>query len=560
MCPDELSLMVFADNERPFEPGLDVAAHVGGCRRCAALVELLRSETRALHEGIAAREWAPDGVTAAAGPSVVLISVPPAAERSDLREVVGAMAIVVGAVRLGLDALTQWSTVVLPDWLNPFMADGRLNTLSNLAWYVVERGGTMGSSMALLATLSAMGVLGWAGLTTVTRARRQAGPGTALIAGVLLAATAAPANALEIRRGQSPAGVTVASGDTVDDTLIAMGDEIVVEGTVTGDLVALGRSVRIRGTVRGNLFTFARQVDVSGSVGGSLFLFGQTLRAGGDATGNLTAFGQTVTLDGTAAIAGNVTTFSETATIDGTIGRDVTSFGQRLQLDGAVRRQVLFYGRQVDVRPTARIDGRLTAHVDSRENVQVAAGAIVAGGTDVRVDDARLRPNRYASVGFYVRQAIRVAAAFVAGWLLLWLVPALGRAPVGSGRSLAGAALIGAIALVATPVLAVAVGITLVGLPVALTALMLWLVLLYLAKIVLAARVGRHLVGRTDQEYRVAPTLLLGLVLMVIVINLPFVGGLLNLVLTITGLGILVAELRRWTLSIMSRERAAPAA
>ena len=87
-------------------------------------------------------------------------------------------------------------------------------------------------------------------------------------------------------------------------------------------------------------------------------------------------------------------------------------------------------------------------------------------------------------------------------------------------------------------------GLTLIGLPLALVLLVLWCLGLYLAKIVLAAFLGRSILSAPDTP--VALALLAGLVLILLSINLPYVGGLVNIILTLVGLGaILLVAYRR---------------
>jgi cytoskeletal protein CcmA (bactofilin family) len=548
-CPDELTVMMFADGEVDDGRRREIQAHLVACARCSTLAASLRSETAILRSLLRdvddADARAAEPTAAGAADLSVSGAVPSQHTPTRAHAVAAGGAAVLGAslLRMGVDAAAEWSALVLPDWVNPLHAEGRTNAAVNVAWYLVQEGGTVMSSAATTASLFALAVLGLvAASRTATRLRAR---GLVVLCGlVVLGGLAAPAGAVEIRRAQN-GDVTIAAGETIDDTLIAMGDEIDVLGTVTGDLVLLGRRARVRGTVGGNVFAFARAVDIQGTVTGSLFLFGQTLTARGPVRGNLTAVGQTVTAAGTSRVEGNATTFSETATIEGPVGRDVTSFGRRLQIGGTVGRRVTFYGEQIDVRPGARIEGALIASVSNRENVRVDAGATVVGPTNVRIDVDEPSPSRYATAGYYVRQAIRLAAAFVAGWLFFWLVPSMARIPFERGGALLVAAAVGAITIVATPVLAVALGITLVGLPVALFGLMVWLVLLYLAKIVLALHLGRLVLGSAEPGERLVAALLVGLVLVLVAVNLPYVGGLLNVLLTLTGLGVLVGEIRR---------------
>ena len=88
--------------------------------------------------------------------------------------------------------------------------------------------------------------------------------------------------------------------------------------------------------------------------------------------------------------------------------------------------------------------------------------------------------------------------------------------------------------------MAVLVALTLVGLPLSFIAVAAWLLGLYLAKILVGAVVGRMLLSQSDS---LGWTLLVGIAVVIVAVNLPFIGGIINFVLTVVGLGLLVQYL-----------------
>ncbi|HET9358916.1 MAG TPA: zf-HC2 domain-containing protein [Vicinamibacterales bacterium] len=531
-CCDELTLMMYADGELEDGPRREVGVHVDQCRRCASLLAALHGESRVV--AIAVR----DEDTASAA---VARPVPGRQTSAALRVAAAAASVALGAalLRFLVESAGLAPLAALPDWLNPLSSQGQSNLLFNTAAYLVLEGDLIMSLVMGSASVLALAVLA---LSFAPAAGRLARGRSVLASLVLLSVLlpAAAADALEVRRAERT--LTIASDQTIDDTVIAAAETVEVDGTITGDLIAVGRRVRVRGMVRGNLITAAQNIEIEGTVDGSVLQFGQTVTNRGQTGGNLYAFGQTITTPGVARVGGNVTVFSETATIEGSVGHDVTSFGRQLDLGGSVGRRVNAYGDRVDIRSSARIDGGLTAHVANRENVRVDPGATVGGET--RIDVTEPSPSRFATSSFYVRQVIRLAAAFIAGWIFFRLVPRAAAITLGTGGAALTALGIGAVAACATPVLAIVVGITIVGLPIAVFAVLLWIVLLYLAKIVIALLVGRALVGASARG--IATALLAGLVLVIVAVNLPYVGGLVSLLLTVTGLGVLVVEASRW--------------
>ena len=106
---------------------------------------------------------------------------------------------------------------------------------------------------------------------------RYSQPGLRLL--IMLLALSLPGFALERRHSEF---VTVGANETIDDTLLATGNIVRVEGIVNGDLMVFGRSVEVRGAVKGDLISFANRTLVSGTRGRQhlqLFAFARPGRA-----------------------------------------------------------------------------------------------------------------------------------------------------------------------------------------------------------------------------------------------------------------------------------------
>jgi hypothetical protein len=252
-----------------------------------------------------------------------------------------------------------------------------------------------------------------------------------------------------------------------------------------------------------------------------------------------------------ADINGNAVAAANSVNFAGSLGVDLTTFARELVLRGNVQRNVEARGATVTVLPPARVGGNLTAHVEDPASVHVTPGTVI-GAVDTQVDErfgARSeRANKYLTVGFYVRQVVRLGAAFVTGLLLFWLFPGLQTLSLASGAAALRAAGIGLVAAVTLPAIVFIACITVIGIPIGIMVAALWALGLYFAKTLVAQLIGRQLFKSRDAALpHYAATLLAGLVLVLIAVNLPWIGWLAGLVLTLIGLGMLVAYLsERW--------------
>lgn len=550
-CPDEATLMMLADGELGGSAAVPVREHVARCARCRTLLADLSAERSLLAEAL--REGALDD--AAAVPAEPGTTAAPAASCGrwrDLAPLAAAVFLVAGVAASAAGAASIGSALPL-DWINPFHPSGRLTwlfTATTLGLTALQNGGavlaTLASSVSQAATVLLLMLVVLAG----ARASRRVAV-TGLLA-VLLAAVAGPAQAIVVR--QATGDVVVPAGETVDDTLIAGGERIVIEGTVTGDVIVAGGRIEIHGIVHGNLVAWSQYIEVDGEVGESVFASGQDISVRGSVGGSLYAFGQFVrVLDG-GRIEGSIASSSQGLTIDGVVDRGILAGTYRLELDGVVQRDVLAQAGRITVGPNARVAGTLTARVGDADDLRIDPAATLGSEPEVRLSSGESAPSRYLTGSFYLWQAVWLLAAFLAGWLLLWVAPGAAEVEFTNPATALRTLGIGFLCVVATPVAAIVAGVTLVGLPVALVAVALWALAIYLAKIPVALFLGRTILGPRGSGGGPPLALLAGLLAVFVAVNLPFVGWIVNLALTLIGVGGLFA----WSVAACRGGSAAP--
>jgi cytoskeletal protein CcmA (bactofilin family) len=100
--------------------------------------------------------------------------------------------------------------------------------------------------------------------------------------------------AVDIRRGSD---VVVAAGETVDDDLIAAGQNLTIAGHITGDLYTGAQTVLVSGTIDGDLIGGAQSVTVDGTVRGSIRAAGAQVTINGTVGRNVSTFAQRITIN-----------------------------------------------------------------------------------------------------------------------------------------------------------------------------------------------------------------------------------------------------------------------
>jgi cytoskeletal protein CcmA (bactofilin family) len=526
ICPTELQCSTYADGELPENEARLVAEHLESCGTCRRLVDALCAEREVLVRCFQDTEFLEfeleDSETAPAATGLGI---------SFWQFAVGLVAIA-ALIRPVFDFLAAFEWPDNLDWLNPFSSSGQITLLFSTATYVVPQ--IIASAGSVLNALSFIVFAALMIAMFMMLVRRSVMTGAVLSVIALVTVFSSSSYAFDVRRSNQP--VTIPPGETIDDTLVVLGDSVDIDGTVSGDLIALARRVSIRGTVKGSVFSLAQQLEIEGTVEGTVIGGARSIQASGQITRNLYAFGQDVMITSKGHVEGNAATFSAISNIDGAIGRDLVDFSATTSIHGDIAHNVLARAQTVSVLAPAHIGGNLTAHVQRKENLHVDVGSKVDGTTNIEFTTPR--PSRYATLSFYIWQCIWLVAAFLTGMVTFWVFPSLARLSLDTSQALLIAAGLGFLGLVVPPIAAIIISITLIGLPLGLIMLAAWIVAGYLAKIVIAVFLGRSmLASREVQAPALALTLLAGLVPIYIAINLPYVGGLISFVLILLGLG-----------------------
>jgi cytoskeletal protein CcmA (bactofilin family) len=423
-------------------------------------------------------------------------------------------------------------------WLNPLSLSGRSNLVLDLSYYFAHGGVAMLEDYAAVVGSTLLLLLLGGSALLLGRGGRLHQPGLRLL--VVLLALSLPGFALERRHGEF---VTVAANETVNDTLVASGNIVRVDGVVNGDLLAFGGSVEVRGTVKGDLVSFARRTVVSGTVEGNIYSASHSLDLDGQLGRSIYAVAQSLRVNDQGRVGHGMMVAAGDVSLEGEVNRSVTMYAGSADVTGSVGRDLAMTGDSLTLAGASRIGGGLTARVRRLKNVQIADGATIAGARDIQV---RARQSRFTRPRFYFYQAVRLAAAMLVGWLGLVLFPGFFRASahtVGSGWRSFG---LGLAVLAGVPVAVVVAAITLVGIPVSLMLLAAYLAAIYLAKVWVGAFLGQILLkpaGAAKSDWLLG--LLLGLLILTVAGFVPYLGGLVRFGVLCLGLGAFAAQLYR---------------
>ncbi|WP_435155732.1 bactofilin family protein [Haladaptatus sp. DFWS20] len=323
---------------------------------------------------------------------------------------------------------------------------------------------------------------------------------------LLLATVPATVTAEQTRTGGT---VVIEQGETVNDDLTATAGNVVIRGTINGDLTAFAGNVLIArtGTVSGDMSALAGNVRIEGNV-----------------TGNVESGGGNFVLARTGTVGGSLEGSAGYTLLAGTVSGDTQITSETLR-----------------VAETATINGNL---VYDAETFERAPGATIEG--TVRQDEsmADVGPAPVPRVPNWVGTLYGFLVNLLLGVVLLAVFPAFsdGVAERARGEPLLSAG-VGLLLLILVPLMLVLFAITIIGIPISLLGAFLFIILLWVGTVYGSFTVGVWLLSLADEVNRWL-ALLVGLLVVAVINQIPILGGLIQFIVLLLGLGALAMSVR----------------
>jgi len=346
---------------------------------------------------------------------------------------------------------------------------------------------------------------------------------------VLLLIFSSPASAFKAIE----AGDTVTIDEVIDDDIYVAGDNIIIKGTVLGDVFAVGGLVEITGNVTGDVMVGAGDVIINGNVGDDVRVGAGTLTVNGVIGDDLLAGTGELVVSDDASIGGDVVIGSGQAVFRGDVGGNVSGGSGDMTLAGYVGGDVDMDVDKLNVLPSAHINGNL--RYSSPNEATIPSGIVME---DIDFTREEMRKEDRVKTSSLVWWIISYLSLLIIGLISLSLFPdrtiAISQTiPVVPLRNLAVGLLIAVGAFVGSILLL----ITVIGIPAGILLLFTIIYVLYAARLYFGLWVGKLAFSKLGVDSRPWMEMTLGLLLLFILTSLPWIGGLLQLVVTLIAIG-----------------------
>lgn len=334
------------------------------------------------------------------------------------------------------------------------------------------------------------------------------------------------------------AGDTVIIDETVEDDIYLAGNKLIVSGTVLGDVVATGGTVEIHGNISGDLIVAAGEVVIDGKIGDDVRVACGNLEIDGQVGDDLLVTAGTITTTSTTNVGGDTAIRSGDANIAGNFGGEMDISAGDLVFSGNVKGNAMMEASDLIIQPDSSIKGNL--EYSSPGETTVPAGIvgekIISESTEQR-EDAFDGERVFNMIAFLGKVAYYLLL-FVLGVISILVFPDKTEEIVKhiQERPFKNIA-VGFLVLVGTILGSLVLMITIIGAPIALFLILLLIIVLMIAKIYTAMWIGEVTLRKAGFEYKPWTILAFGLFLILVLTELPYVGGIISLLATLVAMG-----------------------
>ncbi len=327
--------------------------------------------------------------------------------------------------------------------------------------------------------------------------------------------------------------VRIQIGDTISVQVITGAEWIEVEGHIVNDLYAFGKQITIDGSVGDDAVLFGEVITIRGSVGDMVAGAGRTIVIDGEIGGDLIMAAKEIRFTENAHVRGNVSAGAETIYFNGNrIDGAVRLAAKRANLDGEAGGHVLIYSNDV-VFGNAYRDGGRTRIVSTEPLYRDNLGNIPPN-LELEVRQPGIFPVLMFQIWFYL-------SLLVTGIVLLTLFfPTASDLQRFSTERFWMNILTGFGMFILIPLAIILLIILVLTIPLAVILSVLYGLTLFISYLMVAMILGFQFVTWFVADPKKSTyywSLVLGLILIAVLNNVPFIGGLFSILLLFFGIG-----------------------
>lgn len=323
-----------------------------------------------------------------------------------------------------------------------------------------------------------------------------------------------------------------------DVETLATGDTIDIEGGAEGRVFAAGWKVNVDdGVYENTLLLTGANIDINAHAEGAVYIFGQNISIDGQYVGPVAAAGQEIRIEPSAVIQNDLWLSGQVVWLKGEIPADGKVLGNRVVIDGKImpreEGKVLdIQAQELELTENAVIGGKILYR--SKTPPRISSGAQVL--MEIQIEDStfedeiKAKLKKIAWLGKLGSTLMLLVWLLIAGLVVCLVMAPKMRASLKRVRKYPTRMLGAGIGyLIMVPLTAVVLFVTVIGMPVAIS-----LLASYPIAVIMGFSIGTLWIGTLVYEvafrkvpyrrYQYVACYLMGMVIVLLVTRIPFVG------------------------------------
>jgi len=340
-------------------------------------------------------------------------------------------------------------------------------------------------------------------------------------------------NAAEFMAGNS---LTVGKNDTINDDLFTASGTFKMNGYVNGDLMSAGQTLTSNGNIKRDFIGVGQTIFVGGSVGDDIVIASQKSTIDAEVEGDVIVAGGEIEISRESIINGNIYSYGGTAIIKGHVKGSIKCVGDDIFISGIIEKNAnLDASGSIAFLTGARILGDLN-YKYAEEIANLSEKNIVSG--DISFEKTTEKGKYFSGYKFLFELWSLIASIIVGLLMIVFLKRNVRGAIILIKRKFFKSFGIGAAVLIGIPILILLLLIFVITIPAGLILLAIYLIIVYVSKIYVGILLGNYLLKRPlegEQIYYLP--LILGLIIIAVLSNIPYIDWLVSLIVALLGMG-----------------------
>ncbi|MDD5425227.1 MAG: polymer-forming cytoskeletal protein [candidate division Zixibacteria bacterium] len=360
----------------------------------------------------------------------------------------------------------------------------------------------------------------------------------------------------------------------LDNDFYVYGDNLLIDGTIKGDLLAFVNKATIRGNLESSANIGTTELVHQGVINGTLRVFAQRAEIYGHVSRSVLIFGQIVKLYQGSMVLKDVDLYASEVNLEGTVSGNARIYADTLYFSGIIEGNLDIDADRITIAPPAVIKGNLTYSSKNEVVIESPAGVTIVGTTTWNLPEEEKKAKSDINLtSILIRLSCMLATFFFAILIFKifrpYAVESFNQLKNSFGASFAAGVVGLLIIIFCFLILLVSVGLFLAGIilissdyffpgslllviftlliPITSFASVSGGVIFYSGKIIVAALIGHFIIGRLRSRHKIlsSTSLFLGLVILLILFSIPYLGLYFYLLAGITGSGAIFLGIKK---------------